>query len=159
MARTIVKGCVLALLLIAGNVDGAAAAGKYMQEIKAGVTLAEDDSERSPFHVSVESRSVDGFVIYTITNLGDDWPSHVFAGVFGSASGALFDNRRTRLKSGEQMELVADFKGHKAFSLDFIVRPRWVQQEFVVRFAHITPPGWREAGLARVQGDGARAAE
>lgn len=135
-------------LLFAVSV-GTAAAEIVRQEFKSDSTREVKGEQAPPFHIQVEGRPIKGYIVYTITNLGEDWPTHAFAGLFASRSGNKLDNARIRLKSGEKFQLVVDFKGNPVVSMDFIMRPRWVPQQILMRVYHQTPEGWREAGAAR----------
>jgi len=148
MLREITRLFVLIGLFVAAVADNAVA-DIVRQEFKAESTRDLDGVPTPSFHVDVEGRTVDGYIVYTITNLGEDWPTHAFAGLFSSRSHAKLDNARLQLKSGESYQLVVDFKGNPAFAMDFVLRPRWVPQEIMMRVRHTPPPGWREAGAAR----------
>lgn len=148
MARIASRLMLMLGLLITGFA-GDATAEILRQEFKADVTRELNGQQTPPFHVSVEGRAVEGYVVYTITNLGEDWPSHAFAGLFSSRSNKKMDNARFKLKTGETYQLVVDFRGNPTVSMDFVLRPRWVPQEVLMRARLSTPAGWREAGAAR----------
>ena len=148
----VLRGISVALLtfvLVAGF-GGPASADRLVQEIKSELSSPIDGTTQIPFHVEIESRCIDGYVVYTVVNKGPDWPKHVYMGVNGSKTGAIFDKVRVKLQQNQGVVLKADFRGQNPYSLDFIIRPSWVKQDLLARFSHTPPPGWLEAGQARV---------
>jgi len=147
-----VRACSFAALFLAliATHTGEAAADQFVQEFKTVLSDPAGGTAEIPFHVEVESRCVDGYVVYTLTNKGPDWPKHVFIGITGSSTGALFDNGRIKLQHNQAAVFKADFRGNNPYSLDFVIRPSWVKQELLSRFKHTPPPGWLEAGKQRV---------
>ena len=137
-----------ALFTTLGSPD-AALADKFIQEIRSNLTSAADGPESMPFHVLVESRCVDGYVTYKITNLSADWPKHTFVGIFWAGTESTYARQRVKLRKGEAYVLRADFKGFDPQPIDLWLKPAWVKQDFIVRFRHTPPLGWHEAGKKR----------